>query len=309
MIGEKRTYYIKHVHRIAFHVPVYCEPTVIRLHPRTDEETFVRSMRLDISPHPAGMRSTTDLAGNVIWQAWFSDITLSLNITATSVVDRYVGMPTTRQPAHQSIVLPEDPELLECYRRRCTTTSVSEELVAELAALGRNASESAKNANAFLLTLAQTIAGQFRWQCHLEHPSESTNPEAHGASLEKKRLVAAEEMADVARCFRFPTRLVRGYLLAESPEIEYAARIWTESFLPNVGWVGIDPTTGLLVDKSYVPIAAGRDAASVACVQGAVRGSKKVPETRTQIIVRAAADVERVDLSEARLPHSAVRPR
>jgi transglutaminase-like putative cysteine protease len=88
MATPVQTYYIKHIERATFHTPVYCEPTTVRLHPRTDGEGWVRSTRIDVSPRPAMVRAFTDLANNLAWRIWFNDITVSLTVTVTSCVDR-----------------------------------------------------------------------------------------------------------------------------------------------------------------------------------------------------------------------------
>lgn len=314
MTGEKRTYYLKHTHRLEFERPVFFEPTLIRLHPRSDDQTFVRSVRLDISPHPAGMRCLTDLAGNTVWQVWFSDITLSLSVTATSVVDRYRPAPYSRSGVHPDIPDWEDPALLACYRSMASTETprtddVDGELPASLRDLGQRSNTSPLAARTFFEELSRLLAKQFQWDTYLQRTVDASGAEAHGAHVESLRLRAAEQMAQVARAFGFAARLVRGHTLTECDEIDYATRVWVECYVPHDGWRGYDPSGAQPVDSRYLAIATGRDAAAIQCVQGAVRGTACTPELRTQIIVREAADVECVDLSVARLPHRAARPR
>ena len=85
----RETYYLKHIQRVRFDVPVFCEPLSVFLCPRSDAYGQVRTTRLDVSPAPASVRTTTDLAGNVGWHVTFRDLTLSLTVSATSVVERH----------------------------------------------------------------------------------------------------------------------------------------------------------------------------------------------------------------------------
>ena len=54
-----------------------------------------------------------------------------------------------------------------------------------------------------------------------------------------------------------------------------ATHAWVEAFLPQVGWVGFDPTNNLLAHDRYIRTALGRDYADVPPTRGIYRGSKE----------------------------------
>ncbi|HEX8118557.1 MAG TPA: transglutaminase family protein, partial [Pyrinomonadaceae bacterium] len=67
----------------------------------------------------------------------------------------------------------------------------------------------------------------------------------------------------LARHLRVPCRYVSGYLFHR---IEYndrsaqdATHAWVEALLPDLGWVGFDPTNNLLAGQRHVRVAVGRD--------------------------------------------------
>ncbi len=71
-----------------------------------------------------------------------------------------------------------------------------------------------------------------------------------------------------------PCRYVSGYLNKDgAPEIETHA--WVEAFVPGVGWIGLDPTNGVLVGEQYVTVAVGRSYADVPPNRGVFRGNAK----------------------------------
>ena len=77
-------------------------------------------------------------------------------------------------------------------------------------------------------------------------------------------------------------RLVSGYLWesASHPserKADSALHAWTEVFLPGAGWVGLDPSNGVLVDHHYLATAVGLSSADIAPVSVLYFGKEAVP--------------------------------
>jgi transglutaminase-like putative cysteine protease len=51
-----------------------------------------------------------------------------------------------------------------------------------------------------------------------------------------------------------------------------ASHAWVEAYLPGSGWVGFDPTNGVLVGQTHIKIGHGRDYDDVPPVKGLRRG-------------------------------------
>ena len=43
---------------------------------------------------------------------------------------------------------------------------------------------------------------------------------------------------------------------------------WTEAFVPGAGWIGLDPTSGLLAGSGHLPLACAADPQMAAAVTG-----------------------------------------
>ena len=86
----------------------------------------------------------------------------------------------------------------------------------------------------------------------------------------------AHVMIAFLRALKIPARYVSGYFWTDDAENDLSAgasHAWLEAYLPNYGWLGIDPTHNDLVDERYVSLAIGRDYGDVSPVRGTYRGT------------------------------------
>ncbi len=86
----------------------------------------------------------------------------------------------------------------------------------------------------------------------------------------------AHIMIALLRSIRIPARYVSGYLYHRVEDrdrsAEGATHAWVEAFLPELGWVGFDPTNRLLAGERHIRTAIGRDYADVPPTKGIFRG-------------------------------------
>lgn len=88
----------------------------------------------------------------------------------------------------------------------------------------------------------------------------------------------AHLMLSCLRSLKLPARYVSGYILNEPPPgVEKlvgsdASHAWVECWLPQVGWIGFDPTNGKLVNREFITVAWGRDFRDVTPLRGVVLG-------------------------------------
>ncbi len=76
-----------------------------------------------------------------------------------------------------------------------------------------------------------------------------------------------------ARHLGIPSRYVSGHLVRSDGLVtQPAGHAWTESYIPNLGWVGFDPTNGMSTTDAYLRVAVGLDYLDAAPVRGARRG-------------------------------------
>ena len=104
----------------------------------------------------------------------------------------------------------------------------------------------------------------------------------------------AHAMLAICRSAEIPARYVSGYVHSNPDGNETmlgaeGSHAWIEVFLPGSGWVGYDPTNGVLVSEAHVKIATGRDYSDLPPVRGLRRGGGK-DELEVTVKVRRAED-------------------
>lgn len=76
-----------------------------------------------------------------------------------------------------------------------------------------------------------------------------------------------------ARHLGIPARYVSGYFLRNDGIVEQdAGHAWVEAKVPELGWVGFDPTNGISPTEAHVRIAAALDYLGAAPIRGSRRG-------------------------------------
>ncbi|MFN8067010.1 MAG: transglutaminase family protein [Vicinamibacterales bacterium] len=90
----------------------------------------------------------------------------------------------------------------------------------------------------------------------------------------------AHIMIALVRSMGIPCRYVSGYLFHRLEDHDRssdgATHAWVEAWLPDLGWVGFDPTNNLVVGDRHVRVAIGRDYADVPPTRGVFQGTSAV---------------------------------
>lgn len=80
------------------------------------------------------------------------------------------------------------------------------------------------------------------------------------------------------RALRLPARYVSGYILTHPPDGKPrlhgadASHAWVSVFVPQLGWIDLDPTNNLICADEHIVVSTGRDFDDVSPVRGAVTG-------------------------------------
>ena len=142
-----------------------------------------------------------------------------------------------------------------------------------------------------LLRLSDTLHRSFRYV-----PGSTSAMSSIDRILTSGRGVCqdyAHTMIAIARSWSIPARYVSGYLhlsgLEGEQAPENATHAWAECLLPELGWVGFDPTNQCLADERHVRIAVGRDYRDVSPTRGVLQGGES---TAIEVDVKVSARTE-----------------
>jgi transglutaminase-like putative cysteine protease len=117
-------------------------------------------------------------------------------------------------------------------------------------------------------------------------------------------------MIALLRSFGVPARYVSGYV--HRPNQESQSHAWCEVWLPELAWVGIDPTNDKLVDDHFVKVAVGRDFTDVPPNKGIYRGraqEKISVRVETRALARLPSISWQEQLPPLNVPLTALPPR
>ena len=108
----------------------------------------------------------------------------------------------------------------------------------------------------------------------------------------------AHTMIALLRHVKIPARYVSGYLYRGSEDKDRstpdATHAWVDVLLPQLGWVGFDPTNNLVAHHRHIRTAVGRDYADVPPTHGIFRGATE-SELYVAVHVEASAEPPALD--------------
>jgi transglutaminase-like putative cysteine protease len=283
-------YSISHLTRFAYAAPI--SETVMELRMRPSNEGHQRCLQFELDVQPrARIFAYTDFMGNWIHHFDIPRRHTELAITARAHVDidDPPGLPGALDlDAWRAVTEWEERGDFWDFRQPSRFAVWSEPLIAFADSLGRASTRAVDPLTAVRNTMA-AIHHRFEYAPHstrVDSPIDDALAAGRGVCQDFTHIMLA-----ALRRVGLPSRYVSGYIApgdaGDSTEpASIATHAWVEVRLPEVGWVGFDPTHNVPAGLRHIRVAVGRDYADVPPTRGTFKG-----KTSSTLVV--AVDIAR----------------
>lgn len=255
---------IYHLTHYKYDRPVTLGPQSIRLRPAPHSRTRVISHSLTVSPSAHFVNHQQDPYGNWIARFIFPEPVREFKIEVDLVADMSVYNPFDFfvEDSAKTFPLSYDADIAPDLSIYLRTDPVGPLLQAFLATVPRTPMVTID----FLVMLNSRLAQEINYEIRME-PGVQTAEQSLGRAAGSCR-DTSWLLVQVLRNLGLAARFVSGYLIQLKPDliaIDGPAgtdkdftdlHAWVEVYLPGAGWVGLDPTSGLLAGESHIPLAA-----------------------------------------------------
>ena len=258
--------------------PVALGPQIVRLRPAPHSSTPILSYALKVESQPHFINWQQDPQGNHLARLVFPEKTTKFEVTVDLVADMSVNNPFDffLEPAAETWPFAYDASLAEEIAPFRKVTPPGPLLAAWLAKVPRTPQRTVD----FIVGLNARLQQDIGYIVRLEpgvQSFEETLGSAKGSCRDSGWLLVA-----ILRHLGFAARFASGYLIQlvadekpldgpEGPTEDFTdLHAWCEVYLPGAGWIGLDPTSGLLTGEGHIPLACTPEPSSAAPIEGAV---------------------------------------
>ncbi|HEY4010542.1 MAG TPA: transglutaminase family protein [Acidobacteriaceae bacterium] len=270
-------YFVRHLTKFSYKSEVSESIMETRMHPRSDESQRCLTFQLSVTPR-CRVFSYRDHHANHVHHFDIPGPHTQLVIVAESLVETQPhvevpqSLPSSSWDQLDSEVAKGDFWEMLLPSEFATPTATLKQLAEKLDVRRRDDPLSVLHA------LNQQLYE------HFDYKPRSTRADSPIDDALKSGAGVCQDFAHIMTTLlrtqlQIPCRYVSGYLFhgggAHDRSEAAATHAWVEAFLPDLGWVGFDPTNCLVAGDRHIRTAIGRDYADVPPTHGIFRGRTK----------------------------------
>ncbi|MFD2932879.1 transglutaminase family protein [Spirosoma flavum] len=267
---------IHHHTHYEFDRMVFLSPHLIRLKPAAHSSAQIESYSLTIEPANHSLHWQQDPFGNFIARIdfWESMQKMSIGVEITAVLAPTNPFDFFLDTYAQSFPFQYETQLKKDLMPYLEITEQGPHLMQWL----QKIDQTKRDIIEFLIMLNKQVFQDIAYSIRLQpgiQTTEETLELAIGSCRDSGWL-----LVQILRHFGLAARFVSGYLAqvitdetrrndsSGTKEDSLALHAWAEVYIPGAGWIGLDPTSGVLATEGHIPLACTSDPASAAPVTG-----------------------------------------
>lgn len=263
---------ITHETTYTYDSEVFPEPHVLRFRPLSGPNLSLRNYEMHIIPEPAGISDFADPEGNYIQSCWFNGTTRKICFSATSRIESlefnpfdflihpvaFTQFPFTYNRDDRLLLAPA-LETIPCEKIIRWSSRI--------------AAENDYQTLGFLVELTRAIHEEF--EVKNRETGSPLNPDEVFAEKAGSCRDLAWMQIQAVRAQGMAARFVSGYFYFESENPLYELHAWLEVYLPGAGWIGFDPSHGMITGSGHIPLCRSAMHEHTLPVSGSIRGDAK----------------------------------
>ncbi|MEM1372102.1 MAG: transglutaminase family protein, partial [Pseudomonadota bacterium] len=269
---------LTHSTRYLYDRPITLSPQIIRLRPAPHCRTKIVSYSLTLQPEDHFLNWQQDPFGNFLARMVPNELTTQLSVTVDLVAEMAVLNPFDFfiDEASREWPFAYDPATREDLQPYLIAPKPGPLLAEFVASLKPPADTKTLD---FVVAINQRLEHHIDYLIRMEpgvQDPEVTLRKRSGSCRDTTWL-----LVHILRHYGLAARFVSGYLIQLKPDVKPLdgpggaeqdftdLHAWAEVYLPGAGWVGLDPTSGLLASEGHIPLAATPSPQSAAPISGA----------------------------------------
>ncbi len=271
-------YKVMHETSYSYSIPVLMSQHQCHLLPRPCDRQNWISHEMQISPQPVHSEERTDLFGNTVLSFCLETEHRDFSVIANGIVEvgnqQPTDCPTTCAQAVLRLKQPTCDDDWEASFHAYASERVNiDSAITDYASQSLSPDRPLAEAAQELMT---RIFNDFTYA-----PATTTINTMPTELLRERHGVCQDFAHFYCACLRshgLASRYVSGYLLTHSPEGQPkligvdATHAWNSVYLPDFGWLELDPTNGIVVGDGHIVVAWGRDFSDVSPLKGVITG-------------------------------------